>query len=317
MSDVSIEVINATGIDAGTITLIKSGQPFVYWLNLYRELGLSITHAEKVIRKLTPGTHYIKLTREEIRPLLDSIPGAGIPNIPAVRSYYFLSPEGWNRAILEIETDSMINRAAAASLEETKNKIAKVFTRYQRGEVLSKAADEIPALTGDVFSVEDELTASEKRIKLYNTARKVAISLGADRRATNKVMVEKIKGECPEVYPFMAMVPDGEPDDPPEDAVITRQEASKHLGVKLQDLEDRIVRIGWAVRAPYGWSLTRKGMKYLKQDPHIGGKKLWYDIRFGLDALHMLKAEFEQRLLTGGYLSGGTSRGRIPVTGAE
>jgi hypothetical protein len=197
----------------------------------------------------------------------------------------------------------------AAAINAKKDQMASIYTRYQSGETLSLAGDQTPALVGEVAD-------PEKKIRLYNTVRKIAISLGADRRAINKVMVEKIKEEVPDAYPFMAMIP-RDPDDVPDDAVLTRQEVSTILKVSLRELEDRVIQIGWATRAPYGWGLTHKGMKYLKQDPHIGAKKAWYDIRFGLDAIGLLKREFEQQILTGGYVAGCCSRGVLAVTGAE
>ena len=92
----------------------------------------------------------------------------------------------------------------------------------------------------------------------------------------------------------MAMIPQEEMRDAPEDAVLTRQEVSGILKVDVSTLEDRIVRVGWAMKSAYRWLLTPKGSKYLKPDPHAGEKRDWYDVRFGLNAVRPLKAEFEQ-----------------------
>lgn len=118
----------------GMITLIRGNIVLVYWLSIYRDLGLKRQHADDIINKLVAGTHYIKLTRDEIKPLLDSVASAATP---AVKAYYFLTDEGWNRALIEINTDPMLNREAADFIEATKDKMAAVFTRYQKGEVLS------------------------------------------------------------------------------------------------------------------------------------------------------------------------------------
>lgn len=107
------------------------------------------------------------------------------------------------------------------------------------------------------------------------------------------------------------------PTDSPDDAVLTRQEVSDILKTDIQILEERIVNAGWVTKTIYGWLPTPRGTKYLKPDPHTGEKRTWYDIRFSLEAIRLLKAEFEQRLLSGGCLSSGCSRGILPVTGKE
>jgi len=313
MSDSQIEITTVENSELHA--LIIEGQTHIYWLDLYKKLGLSSKHAGDVISRLTEGIHYRRFDREEIKAILDSVTVTVV--LPPVRAYYFLTSEGWNRAIIEITESRLNNTEVAERISKLKDKMASVFTRYQSGETLSLAADQTPALVGEVAPAGDELAEAEKRIKLYNTARKVAISLGADRRAINTVMIEKVKEECPDVYPFMAMIPQEDMKDSPSDAILSRQEVSKILKVELKALEERVVQVGWALRAAYGWALTPKGTKYLKPDPKIGEKKVWYDIKFSLDAIHLLKREFEQQLLTGGYVAGCCSRGVMAITGGE
>jgi len=47
ISELKLDIINATGINPGKKVLIKNGVPHVYWLDLYRELGLSQQHWKK------------------------------------------------------------------------------------------------------------------------------------------------------------------------------------------------------------------------------------------------------------------------------
>jgi len=314
MSDIEVEVITAEVFEDNYSGVIIDGTPYLYWYQIYSSLGLSVDHAGVILKKLTPVKHFISFTRAEIKEIFLSTDDLSV--LPAVRMYHFLTAEGLNRAIMEISTGHMNNSVVAAAIDAKKDHIASIYTRYQKGEVLSKAYDETPALPGEV-ATSDPVADAEKKIRLYNTARKIAISLGADRRSANIVMIEKIKEECPDVHPFMAMIPLGEVQDAPDDAVLTRQEVSGILKVDMLTLEDRIVRVGWAMKSAYGWLLTPKGSRYLKPDPHTGEKRAWYDVRFGLDAVRMLKAEFEQQLLTGGFISAGSVRGAIPVTGAE
>lgn len=318
MSDFKLENINPTTNNSGTITLFdKMGRPHVYWLHIYHGLGISAAHANKIIKKLTPETHYIKLSRDEFKAVLLGINDPLILSIPAVSSYYFINDEGWNRAIVEIETELMHNKDAAKDIEETKNLMASVFTRYQHGEVLSLAADQHKKLPGEVVQPVNEIALAEAKLRYYNTAKKIAISMGADRRSSNIVMIEKIKEEFPDIHPFMAMIPDEKVCNSPDDAVLTRQEVSDILKTDVHILEERIVKAGWVTKTIYGWLPTPRGTKYLKPDPHAGEKKTWYDIRFSLEAIRLLKEEFEQRLITGGCLSSGCSRSILPVTGNE
>lgn len=304
MSNLQIQVIDAQTEDNLT-GIIIDGVPYLYWLRVYQALGIRKEHAPKIISRLAEGIHYRKFTRDEFALLSGTVDVTATVFIGA-KSFVFLTAEGYNRAIMEITESRLNDPEVAAAINAKKDKMASIFTRYQSGETLSLATDQTPALMGEVT------TDPEKQIRLYNTARKIAISLGADRRAINTVMIEKIKEECPEVYPFMAMIPQGNVSDSPDDAVLTRKEVSGILKIEQRDLEERIINVGWVNKTALGWLLTPKGTKYLKPDPHAGNKKVWYDVRFGLDAIRLLKQEFEQQVLTGGYLSSGQSKGYLP-----
>lgn len=310
MSGSKIEIINVQTEDNLTGIVIDD-VPHLYWLRIYQAIGLNADHAGMVLKRLTPGKHYVTFTRSEIKAIFTSIDDLSI--LPAVRSYHFLTVEGYNRAIMEISTGYMNNPEIAAAIDAKKDKMASIFTRYEQGEVLS-IADEKAALVGEVAHT-NGVALADAKISLYNNARKIAISLGADRRSANIVMIEKIKEECPDVHPFMAMIPQGDVKDAPEDAVLTRQEVADILKIDLNVLEERVVTVGWVMRSVWGWLLTPKGSKFLKPDPHTGEKKTWYDIRFGLDAIRTLKAEFEQQILTAGYFSSGSCKGHLPPLG--
>jgi hypothetical protein len=120
---------NLTGI-------VIDGTPYLYWLRMYQELGIAREHAPKIIARLTTGTHYIKFTKEEFLQLSGSEANLATVN-PHAKTYYFVTEEGYNRAIMEIGTGSMNNSEIAAAIEAKKDLIANIFTRYQKGEVLS------------------------------------------------------------------------------------------------------------------------------------------------------------------------------------
>lgn len=315
MSDSEIQVINAQTEDNLT-GLVINGKPYLYWLRVYKAFGLVSSHARKVIERLDEGKHFISFSRSEFKEKYPTVSTVDTVIDNRASRIIFLTAEGYHRAILEIRTCEMNDKDIAAAIDEKKDRMANIYTRYQQGEVLSKATER-PALPGEVAQPANEIALAEAKLRYYNTAKKIAISMGADRRSTNIVMIEKIKEEFPDIHPFMAMIPDEKVSNNPDDAILTRQEVSGILKTDLQTLEERIVNVGWVTKSMYGWLLTPKGTKYLKQDPHIGEKRTWYDIRFGLDAIQLLKREFEQRLLTGGYLSSGCSRGVLPVSGKE
>lgn len=315
MSDSQIQVIDAQ-TDDNLTGLIIDGTPYLYWLRVYQALGLERHHAQKVVSRLTEGLHYRKFSKEEIL-LLSGTGNTVLPVDYRAKSFVFLTAEGYNRAIIEIRTCEMDDQEIAEAIDRKKDEIANIYTRYQQGEVLSLAADQHKKLPGEVVQPVNEIALAEAKLRYYNTAKKIAISMGADRRSSNIVMIEKIKEEFPDIHPFMAMIPDEKACNSPDDAVLTRQEVSDILKTDVHILEERIVKAGWVTKTIYGWLPTPRGTKYLKPDPHAGEKKTWYDIRFSLEAIRLLKEEFEQRLITGGCLSSGCSRSILPVTGNE
>ncbi len=315
MSDSQIQIITPQ-TDDNLTGIVIDGTPYLYWLRVYQALGLERHHAQKVVSRLTEGLHYRKFSKEEIL-LLSGTGNTVLPVDYRAKSFVFLTAEGYNRAIIEIRTCEMDDQEIAEAIDRKKDEIANIYTRYQQGEVLSLAADQHKKLPGEVVQPVNEIALAEAKLRYYNTAKKIAISMGADRRSSNIVMIEKIKEEFPDIHPFMAMIPDEKVCNSPDDAVLTRQEVSDILKVDVHILEERIVKAGWVTKTIYGWLPTPRGTKYLKPDPHAGEKKTWYDIRFSLEAIRLLKEEFEQRLITGGCLSSGCSRGIMPVSGNE
>lgn len=89
ISELKLDIINATGINPGKKVLIKNGVPHVYWLDLYRELGLSQQHAAKIILGFD-DTDCIKLNRNE---LVKFCPNDILNIFPKVCYYYFVNEE--------------------------------------------------------------------------------------------------------------------------------------------------------------------------------------------------------------------------------
>ena len=313
MSTSSIEIINAETEDNLT-GIILDGVPHLYWLRVYKVLGITRAHAVEVVKHLTEGKHYRKFNLNEYIQLSGSV-NVSLTVDPRARVFYFLTAEGYNRAIMEISTGHMNNPEIAAAIDRKKDEIANIYTRYQKGEVLSLAADKNPALPGEVTN--PDLDASY--IKFALSMNQFIKRMGAAKNAANAVTIEMIRENCHhDVDPFLSTIPTDQVQTPPDDAIHTRADVARILNIPIENLEDKLIEIRWAIRSPRGWLVTPKGSEYLKQDRTLGEKgHSRFDIIFGLEALHMLKREYTQRLITGGFLSSGCCRGAVPVTGVE
>lgn len=308
MSDVSIEVISAQTNDNLT-GIVLDGVPYLYWLRVYKALGIRKEHAPKIIARLTEGIHYRKFTRDEFALLSRTVDVLATLNSRA-RAFYFITIEGYNRAIMEIGTGYMNDPIVAAAIDAKKDHIASIYTRYQKGEVLSLAADTTPAIQAS-----PDKDAAYLRFALQ--ANQFIKKMGAARNAANAVTIEMIRENCAsDLEPFLAAIPTEQVKNPPDDAVHSRQDVAKILGIPTETLEDKLIEIRWAIRSLKGWLVTPRGSEYLKQDRELGIKgHARFDVTFGLEALHLLKQEFSQRLLTQGYLSSGCSKGHLPPRG--
>lgn len=313
MSDSNLQVISAQTEDNLT-GIVIDGVPHLYWLNVYKSIGITASHAQEVIKRLTPGKHYLRFSKTEFNEKYPSIHTACIVSDKAI-AYYFLTSEGFNRALLEIRTRELKDENVAAAIERKKDHIASIYTRYQVGETLSLATDTTPGLVAEVEPPEQDASYIKFALAMNQFIKK----MGAARNAANAITIEMIRENCHhDVDPFLSTIPADQIKTPPDDAVHTRDDVSRILNITVDDLEDKLIEIRWAIRSPRGWLVTPKGSEYLKQDRTLGEKgHARFDINFGLDALHMLKREYTQRLITGGYLSSGSCRGMIPVTGVE
>lgn len=303
MSDSQIQIITAQ-TDDNLTGIVIDGTPCLYWLRVYQALGLERHHAQKVVSRLTEGLHYRKFSKEEIL-LLSGTGNTVLPVDYRAKSFVFLTAEGYNRAIMEISTGYMGDPVIAAAIDRKKDEIANIYTRYQRGEVLSLAADQHQGLLEDV-----------EKLKLAFLMNSITRRMGAPRRVANKVYLAWIRENIrTDVTAFLSAIPDEDDmETPPDDALHTRTSVAEILKVSVDDLEARMIQMGWVSRGQRGWHATRKGSKYLKTDPHVGPKGfVTYDVKFGIEAIHLLKREFEQQLFTGCCLSSGASRGIMPV----
>jgi len=269
ISELKLDIINATGINPGKKVLIKNGVPHVYWLDLYRELGLSQQHAAKLISKLTEAKHFIHLTRLQIRDILDS---NNEPLLPKVVAYYFINPEGWNRIITEIETDSMINRDAAKYIDEVKDQMASVFTRYQNGEVISKSSDNVPRLPPLSDALKEEMARAD-----------AMTIIGVDRCMAASVCMSKLEDQYNEDLSYLRnLVPRQLSEDIPH---LTATQIGKEFSLSPQSVNKILEKEGYQFRTvrmkktgkrENVWNLEDKGKPF--GEIHIerhGGKEIY------------------------------------------
>lgn len=259
MSDVTLEVI--TGQTSDLHAVIIEGVTFVYWLDLYQAIGLQSKHAGDVISRLTEGIHYKRFNRSEIKEILDGI--TVTVTLPAVRTYYFLSAEGWNRAILEITESRLNNPEVAAHISDLKGKMANIYTRYQSGEVLSKAADEIPSLPGEAYVpvavvLEDQMAIA--RIMIGEgvepaIAKAVAISVTEDITHCGDTLTPW--RNLIQADPLMA-----------EPALLTATDIGKSIGGMSAVTVNKVLqKLGYQIKQGKEWVPTYTGKLYARFVP--------------------------------------------------
>lgn len=298
MSDFNPQVI--TENDSKTVTLFVNGAPYVYWLNVYAGLGLSANHADKIMSKLSEGTHYIKFSRQDIKPFLEGISNMAIP---AVRSYYFLNDEGWNRALMEIETNSMINRVAALRIETTKDKMASIFTRYQRGEVVSKAADlALNETPRDTFGITDKnLAIADSFIRHACPHLKIDPGLVISSSLAKAEQEIRNAGGTETLDHLKQMIPRALTGDP---AMLTATTIGKHFSLPAVRINNILKAQGYqyrqttlsSSRARKVWFPTEKGKPFGEWKPVTFGHRngsvheetKWYWNPLIIDELHRI-----------------------------
>lgn len=262
MSDSQIQVIDAQTEDNLT-GLVIEGVPHLYWLGLYKALELSQDHAVKVIQKLTKGKHYVSYSRSEIKEIFSG--NAVLSLLPAVRSYHFLTEEGYSRAIMEISTGHMNNRDVAAAIDRKKDEIANIYARYQQGEVLSKSTEH-PALPGDApeayapvaVVLEDQLAVA-----------RIMIGEGVEPAIARSMafhVTEEITRCGDALTPWRPLIQA----DPflAEPAILTPTDIGKELGgMTGRTVNQILVKLGYQKKVGSEWTPTQSGKIYARFVP--------------------------------------------------
>jgi hypothetical protein len=115
--------------------LIADGVPLALWTDAYQNLEMKKTHARDVKNRLEEEKHLVKVSISELKQFYSRVHLACTAKYIS-NFYYFLTAEGYYRAILEVKTSGMKDREAAAKIERRKDEMAAVFTLYKKGELI-------------------------------------------------------------------------------------------------------------------------------------------------------------------------------------
>ena len=111
---------------------VINGVPYLLWTHVYQNLEMTRQHARKLVLGLKEGTQVILISNEQMNALNTRVNGAFTLGF-STPVYYFVTAEGFNRALMEVDTSGMKDKKIAAAIEKRKNEMAKVFTEYQNG----------------------------------------------------------------------------------------------------------------------------------------------------------------------------------------
>lgn len=120
--------------------LIGDGVPYAFWTHAHQNLEMAKNHASMVKRRLIEGKHIIKVSNSELKEFYPTVHAACTVKYKS-DWYYFLTDEGYNRTIIEVNTSGMKDREIAARIEHRKDEMAFVFTKYKQGELSGSGFD--------------------------------------------------------------------------------------------------------------------------------------------------------------------------------
>lgn len=293
MSNLEIQVIDAQTEDNLT-GIIIDGVPYLYWLRVYKALGITKAHAVEVIKRLSEGVHYRKFTKEEIQ-LLSGTVNVSLTVDPRARMFYFLTSEGYHRAIMEISTGHMNNPEVAAAIDAKKDHMASIYTRYQKGETLSLAADTAKAeLPEEVQSgyvpvavvLEDQLAIADLMI-----ARNIEPAIAKRIAFTTTEEITKCGNA---ITPWKNLIYT----DPSvqEPATLTPTDIGMELGgLSPRSINKILVKLDYQIKIGGEWSPTKSGLPYAKFVPqeiqHKSGVKRHMQLKWGPGIVDVIRKE--------------------------
>jgi hypothetical protein len=281
--------------------------PYLYWLRVYKALGLTKTHAPWVIKRLTEGIHYRKFSKDEIQQLSGTVQVSDTVIDHRARAFYFLTEEGYNRVLIEIDTHRMNDSAAVERVNEARDRIANIYTRYQQGEVLSKANEHL-ALPGEVAHpdyapvaavLEDQLAIAEVMIGIGvepSIANTMAFSVTEDITHCGDVLTPW--KNLIETDPFVS-----------EPATLTPTDIGKAIGgMSGISINKVLIKLGYQQQIGKEWTPTQIGKPYARYVPqeikHKSGIKRHMQLKWLPGIVEKIRSAlfYEQKGQTGLFI---------------
>jgi hypothetical protein len=282
-----VEIFTAIQPDGSEVTAgIFDGVATLLWFDLYRKMGLNKDHAKKIPERLDEGKHYIELTKEEIKRDYPTVAKLASLN-PRATSLFFLTEEGWYRAIQDIGTGSMNNKEIAANIDRLKDEMASIFARYKRGEVLSLKGDtskQIPKYVPGAGILRDRLRQSQTYQRYTGCSKEEATLLclkiaDEDHKRLGGSGFEALIAKTQEMYGdkcHVLPVPTG--------IYLSVIQIGKKLGVSGQAINKHLDKLGYqendgAIHVPtdLGMSYAKaEDTTFLKPDGSTTTKVHWY-----------------------------------------
>jgi hypothetical protein len=116
--------------------LIGDGVPYPFWTHAYKNLEMTAAHAGKVKERLTETKHFISIPKDEMLKIYPIINDALTIKFKP-HEYVFLTEEGQERVLLEVNTSGMKNKDVAARINQRKDEMVSIFVKFRRGELVS------------------------------------------------------------------------------------------------------------------------------------------------------------------------------------
>lgn len=111
---------------------VINGIPYMLWTHVYQNLEMSQQHSVQLLKRLDEGIHFISIPHREMLEIKTRY-NAALFQVHNASVYHFVTEEGFNRAIMEVDTSGMKNKKIAAAIEKRKDEMAHIFTEYKNG----------------------------------------------------------------------------------------------------------------------------------------------------------------------------------------
>lgn len=230
--------------------LVINGTPYMLWTHVYKNLEMEHTHALKVFRRLK-SNHYLSMTRSDLDSVLSRCATVAHPKFNS-SAYYFISKEGFNRAVMEIDTSLMNDRDIAEMIDKQKDKMAAVFTHYESGTLaLPAPKQQMKKLAGGYPVVNP----------IFKDRKALGKGIGLDEYASTINALkdtEEITGV--NLQRYIEMVP--APKENPADNLITSTSIAERFGVSKNRAYKFLADNFLVERFGKDWILTDEGKKY-------------------------------------------------------